>query len=72
VKSSEYGVFKIATLHSPYNPELSLSVAKAGYRSFEKRFRANEHLQSIIITLQHASEISGSGQLLSAPESTNH
>jgi hypothetical protein len=36
VKSSDYGVFKIGALHSPYNSELSLSVAKAGYKSFEK------------------------------------
>ena len=72
VKSSEYGVFKIGTLHSPYNPELSLSVAKAGYRSFEKRFHANEHLQSIVITLQRASDIGGSGSPPSGPDSTSH
>src|SRR5260370_40904739 len=31
VKSSEHGVFRIGTLHSPFNTELSLSVTKAGY-----------------------------------------
>lgn len=72
MKSSESGVFKIGTLHSPYNPELSLSVTKAGYRSFEKRFHANEHLQSIVITLQRASDISGSGSPPSGPDSTSH
>jgi hypothetical protein len=31
VKSSDYGVFKIGALHSPYNSELSLSVASGLY-----------------------------------------
>jgi len=52
--SSEYGVFKIGTLHSPWNPELSLSITKEGCRPFEKRFHADEHLQSIVVTLQGA------------------
>jgi hypothetical protein len=56
VKSSDYGVFKIGALHSPYNSELSLSGAKAGYLSFEKWFHANERLQSIVITLSAASK----------------
>jgi hypothetical protein len=37
---------------SPWNPELSLSVSKVGYRSFEKRFRAHDQLRNIIITLE--------------------
>jgi hypothetical protein len=56
VKSSDYGVFKIGALHSPYNSELSLAGAKAGYLSFEKWFHANERLQSIVITLSAASK----------------
>ncbi len=51
VKSSEHGVFRIGTLHSPFNTELSLSVTKAGYLPFEKRFHSHERLKSIVITL---------------------
>ena len=51
VKSSEHGVFSIGTMHSPFNTELFLSVAKAGYLPFEKRFHSHENLKSIVITL---------------------
>jgi hypothetical protein len=43
---------------------------KAGYRVFERRFHADEHLQSIVVTLQAAPESSGSGQPPSRPEGT--
>lgn len=51
VKSSERGIFKIGMTHSPFNPELVLEVTKSGFRPFEKRFHANEHIASIIVTL---------------------
>ena len=51
VKSSAHGVFSIGTMHSPFNTELFLSVAKAGYLPFEKRFHSHENLKSIVITL---------------------
>jgi hypothetical protein len=50
VKSSEHGVFRIGTL--PFNTELSLSVTKAGYLPFEKRFHSHENLKSIVITMR--------------------
>jgi len=62
VKTSESGVFVIGMSHSPWNPELSLSVAKGGYKTFEKRFHPDEHLQTIVITLQAVSDTGGSGQ----------
>jgi hypothetical protein len=37
--------------HSPFNPELTLEVTKPGFRPFEKRFHAKEHLESIVATL---------------------
>lgn len=54
VKSSEHGVFSIGTMHSPFNTELSLSVTKAGYLPFEKRFHSHENLKSIVITLHES------------------
>jgi Carboxypeptidase regulatory-like domain len=51
-QSSGDGAFKIGMTHSPWNPELSLSVSKVGYRSFEKRFHAHDQLRNIIITLE--------------------
>jgi Carboxypeptidase regulatory-like domain len=62
VKTSENGVFVVGMAHSPWNPELSLSVAKAGYKTFERRFHPDEHLQTIVVTLQAAPDTSGSGQ----------
>jgi len=55
-KSSERGVFKIGMLHSPWNPELTLSVRKPGFKPFEKRFQAKQHLESIVATLEPATE----------------
>ncbi len=52
VKSLADGAFKIGTLHSPSNPELSLSVTKPGYRPFEKRFHSSEQLSTIVITVE--------------------
>ena len=37
-KTSEGRVFVVGMSHSPWNPELSLSVAKAGYKTFERRW----------------------------------
>ena len=54
VKTSESGVFVVGMSHSPWNPELSLSVAKAGYKTFERRFHPDEHLQTIVVALQEA------------------
>jgi hypothetical protein len=51
-KSSGEGEFKIGMTHSPWNPQLSLSVTKVGYRPFEKRFQARDHLRDIVITLE--------------------
>jgi hypothetical protein len=53
-KSSGSGAFQIAILHSPgfANPELTLSVTKAGYRPFEKRFRHRDQLGILAITLE--------------------
>jgi hypothetical protein len=51
-KSSGDGAFKIGMTHSPWNPELSLSVTKVGYRPFEKRFHARDQLRDIVITLE--------------------
>jgi hypothetical protein len=51
-KSSGDGEFKIGMTHSPWNPQLSLSVTKVGYRPFEKRFQARDHLRDIVITLE--------------------
>ena len=45
-ESSEHGVFSIGTMHSPFNTELSLSVTKAGYLPFEKRFHSHENLKN--------------------------
>jgi hypothetical protein len=52
VKSSERGVFKVGMTHSPFNPELTLEVTKPGFKPFEKRFHAKEHLESIVATLE--------------------
>jgi hypothetical protein len=51
VKSSDRGVFKVGLIHSPFNPELTLEVTKTGFKPFEKRFHAKEHLDSIVATL---------------------
>ena len=51
VKSSDRGVFKVGMTHSPFNPELTLEVTKPGFKPFEKRFHAKEHLDSIVATL---------------------
>jgi hypothetical protein len=56
VKSSDGGVFKIGMTHSPWNPELTLEVTKPGFKPFEKRFHAKEHLESIVATLEPVSE----------------
>ena len=50
------GVFKIGMLHSPWNPELTLAITKPGFKPFEKRFYAKEHLESVVVTLEPASE----------------
>jgi len=71
-QSSEQGVFHIGTFHSPWNPELSLSITKEGYRPFEKIFHADEHLQTIVVTLQGASNVTAPEQPGSAPESSPH
>jgi hypothetical protein len=52
VKSSDRGVFKVGMTHSPFNPELTLEVTKPGFKPFEKRFHAKEHLESIVATLE--------------------
>jgi hypothetical protein len=54
IKSSERGVFKVGMTHSPWNPELTLRVARPGFKLFEKRFHAKEHLESIVVTLEPA------------------
>ncbi len=63
VKSSDSGVFKIGLTHSPWNPELTLSVTKPGFKPFEKHFHAREHLESIIASLEPIS----AGQDASTP-----
>src|SRR5882762_9471479 len=57
VKSSDRGVFKVGMTHSPFNPELTLEVTKPGFKPFEKRFHAKEHLDSIVATLEHAASL---------------
>ncbi len=52
VKSSDRGVFEVGMTHSPFNPELTLEVTKPGFKPFEKRFHAKEHLESIVATLE--------------------
>src|SRR6202171_4878940 len=56
VKASDRGIFKIGMLHSPWNPELTLAVTKPGFKPFEKRFHAKEHVESIVVTLESLSE----------------
>jgi hypothetical protein len=56
IKSSDRGVFKIGMTHSPWNPELTLAITKPGFKPFEKRFNAKEHLDSIVATLEPLSE----------------
>jgi hypothetical protein len=56
IKSSDRGVFKIGMVHSPWNPELTLAITKPGFKPFEKRFHAKEHLESVVVTLEPASE----------------
>ena len=58
VKTTTDGVFKIGMTHSPWNPELTLTVQKAGYKPFEKRFHASEHLKDIVVTLEPLAESS--------------
>ena len=52
IKSSDRGVFKIGMTHSPWNPELTLSVTKPGYKAYERHFHAKEHLESIVANLE--------------------
>jgi hypothetical protein len=54
IKSSDRGVFKVGMTHSPWNPELTLRVARPGFKPFEKRFHAKEHLESIVVNLEPA------------------
>jgi hypothetical protein len=42
--------------HSAWNPELTLAITKPGFKPFEKRFHAEEHLESIVATLEPVSE----------------
>jgi hypothetical protein len=60
-KSSEHGVFSIGMMDSPHKTEPSLSVTKAGYLPFEKRFHSHENLKSIVITLQKSPSAQYSG-----------
>jgi len=57
VKSSDRGTFKIGMTHSPFNPELTLEVTKPGFKPFEKRFHANEHLETIVATLEPVAKV---------------
>ncbi len=57
VKSSDRGVFKVGMTHSPFNPELTLEVTKPGFKPFEKRFHAREHLESIVTTLEPVAKV---------------
>ena len=56
VRSSDRGIFEIGMMHSPFNPELTLEVSKPGFKPFERRFHAKEHLESIIVTLEPAAK----------------
>src|SRR5262245_31113901 len=52
IKSSDRGLFKIGMTHSPWNPELTLSITKPGYKTYEKHFHAKEHLEAIVANLE--------------------
>ena len=65
ITSSNHGVFKIGMVHSPWNPELSLTVAKSGFKSYEKRFHARDHLTSIVVTLEPISAVGETQNLAS-------
>jgi hypothetical protein len=52
IKSSNHGVFRVGMTHSPRNPQLMLRVEKPGFKPFEKRFHAKEHLETIVVTLE--------------------
>lgn len=57
VKSSDRGVFNVGLTHSPFNPELTLEVAKPGFKPFDKRFHAKEHVESIVATLEPVAKV---------------
>lgn len=57
VKSSDRGIFKVGMTHSPFNPEVTLEVTKPGFKPFEKRFHAKEHLETIVATLEPVAKV---------------
>ena len=59
VLSDASGRFKIGMTHSPFNPELVLTVNKEGFEPFEKRFHSREHLEAIVVRLTRTPERSG-------------
>jgi hypothetical protein len=61
VKSSGHGVFRVGMTRSPWNPEPTWRVEKPGFKFFEKRFHAKEHLESIVVTLEPVDHSPDSG-----------